>query len=87
MPQPHPCGMSGGCRAAQGTGISELFQILDIRIALLLFPGVADLLRSKSTSANAVRGTLAFLDSSFGVIQDYFFCAALPYNDVGMETK
>lgn len=63
MPQPNPWGISGGCRAAWGMDISELFRIPDVHIRLLLFPGVSDLLKSQehiSPAANAVRCTLDF---------------------------
>lgn len=50
MPQPNPWATSGGAELL-GMGTSELSQIRDVPIRLLLFPGGADLLRSHSTLA------------------------------------
>lgn len=62
MPQPHPWGISGGWSAVKDVDITEVFRSWTFVSRLLLFRGVADLLRRKSTSpaANAVRCTLHF---------------------------
>lgn len=91
MPQPDPWGMSGGC-----TGYGHQWAVSDPRhsyqaVAFPLCSRSAEKPEHISPAANAVRRTLAFLDCSFGVIQDFFFffCTALcaQYNNIGMETK
>lgn len=75
MPQPNPWATSGGAELL-GMGTSELLQIRDVPIRLLpirllLFPGVADLLRSRSTLAQLQMQLEAH--SFFGVVQGFCF--------------
>lgn len=77
------CGVSGGCRAAQGMSISKM--VLDPKhpYQVLTFP--AGKQEHIVPAAKAVRCTLSF-QRTLGVVQEYFL-TALQYNNIGMESK